>query len=216
MASNGGKGFFDEWPKWAAPMLALAAMIFIGGLWVGLPVLSALKSIDAQASGVVDYTPMMSVFIAMTTVTITGIFLFMTLRIDRGTRLKAERVAKETMEQVVAKKMDEIAADEKKEMDKIVAEERKKIRELTQQMQTTMTRFVDRGEETLEDTGNKLLERFEAETKPDAIRKIIDSRITEEKLREHVDAILMVTANGEIVNPNVALSTPIYRARAAR
>ena len=185
MASDDGRGFFEEWPAWAKFTLALAAMIFIGGIWVGLPVISALNSIKAQATNVVDYTPMMSVFIAMTTVTITGIFLFMTLRIDRGTRLKAKREAKKTM-------------------DKVVAQEQEKIEDLTQQMQRALIQFEIKSEQTLKRTANQLQARFEKETKPEAIRKIIDSKITEEKLREHVQAILMVTANGEIVRQYAA------------
>ena len=139
MASKDRDGFFEDWPGWAKFWLAFATMIFIGCIWIGLPALSALESVKAQGSGTVDYTPMISVYAAMTTATITGIFLFMTLRIDRGTRLKAESVAKDKMDKIVAEKIEEM------------------------------------------------------------IRGAVNSQITEEKLREHVEAILMVTANGEIV-----------------
>ncbi len=139
MASKNRNRLLEDWPDWAKFWLALATMIIIGGVWVGLPVLSALESVKAQGSGTVDYSPMMSVYIAMTTATITGIFLFMTLRIDRGTRFKAESVAKDKMDKIVAEKIEEM------------------------------------------------------------ILGAVNSQITEEKLREHVEAILMVTANGEIV-----------------
>ena len=169
MTSDDGRGFFDEWPAWAGPLLALAAMICIGGIWVGLPVVSALKTIDAQASGVVDYTPMLAVFIAMTTATITGIFLFMTLRIDRGTRIKAERVATKAMKQ------------------------------LTLEAEQQLLEFSTRSEQILEKADGRLLEKYKEETTPEAIQELVNSRIDEEKLREHVQAVLMVTANGEIV-----------------
>lgn len=90
------KGFFDDWPKWSKPLFALSAMILLGGVWIGIPLLSALKLVEPNlpSEGQVNYQPMMAVLIAMTTATIAGIFVFMTFRIDRGTRLKAERVAK--------------------------------------------------------------------------------------------------------------------------
>ena len=106
MAGSEEHGFFDDWPKWSKPVLALAAMVLLGGAWIGVPLLSALKLVDnnAQAAGFVDYGPMVTVLIAMTTATMTGIFVFMTFRIDRGTRLKAERVAKEKVDEIVERK----------------------------------------------------------------------------------------------------------------
>lgn len=100
------EGFFEDWPKWSKPVFALSAMILLGGVWVGIPLLSAWKLgyDNAQAAVPMDYEPMMALLIAMTTVTITGIFVFMTFRIDRGTRLKAERVAKEKVNELVAAK----------------------------------------------------------------------------------------------------------------
>ncbi len=241
MASDDGKGFFEGWSEGAKFMLALAAMIFIGSLWVA-PALTVWNSISAQTSSPsaqtsspsaqtsspVDYGPMVSVYSAMTTVAITGIFLFMTLRIDRGTRLKAERVAKKTMTKVVdeivaeetnemnkivadgkarmdeivaggKEKMDNAVADGKGKMDEAMAQEREKVNNFTQQMQGALTDFGSRSQETLESAGNRLREKYEKETTPEAIREVIGSRITEEELRKHIEAILMVTANGEIV-----------------
>ena len=112
-------GFFEDWPKWSKPVLALSAMILLGGVWIGVPLLSAWKLVEnnAQATGFVDYRPMMAVLIAMTTATIAGIFLFMTFRIDRGTRLKAERVTKEKVDEVVALKFIEFDKDAKSKIE---------------------------------------------------------------------------------------------------
>ena len=282
MASKDGNGFFEDWPGWAKFWLAFAGMIFIGGLWVALPLLNAWRLMHEEARIEVDYEPMMAMYIALATVTITGIFLFMTLRIDRGTRLKAESVArtkvdeimaevvaegKEEMAKAVAKRKKEMAkavakgkeemaerreemaeavaegrkemaegreemaeavaegrkemaerrkemaeavADGKEKMDKAVAEERKKMDEavaleqqkingLTQQMQGALTHFGTQSEETLESAVNQLRQKYEEKTTPEAIREVIDLKVTEERLREHIEAILMVTANGEIV-----------------
>ena len=53
-----------------------------------------LAARTVQAGGVVDYQPILVVLLGMTTVTITGVFVFMTFRIDRGTKRKAKDVAK--------------------------------------------------------------------------------------------------------------------------
>ena len=113
------EGFFEDWPTWSKPVLALSAMILLGGIWIGVPLLSAwaLVKDSAQTAASLDYGPMMAVLTAMTTATIAGIFVFMTFRIDRGTRLKAERVAKKTTKKVVKKKLGELYKDAKREVD---------------------------------------------------------------------------------------------------
>ncbi len=66
-----------------------------------------LAAHTVQAGGVVDYQPILVVLVGMTTATITGVFVFMTFRIDRGTQQEAERVAKETLK----KMKNEVEAD---------------------------------------------------------------------------------------------------------
>ena len=113
------EGFFDDWPKWSKPVFALSAMILLGGVWIGIPLMSAWKlGIDSAQAGVqLDYEPMIATLVAMTTATIAGIFVFMTFRIDRGTRLKAERVAKEKVDEIVKKKFAEFDEESKKKVD---------------------------------------------------------------------------------------------------
>ena len=93
-------GLFDKWPDWAKPMFVLA----MAAIWIGVPVVAAwsLSARTVQAGGVVDYQPVLAVLVAMTTATIAGIFLFMTFRIDRGTRRKAKRVAKKAAKKELA------------------------------------------------------------------------------------------------------------------
>ena len=159
MTSNDKKGFFDDWPAWAKLTLTLAALVCIGGVWVGLPVLSAVSLIDSSVPQNADlnYMPMISVLIAMTTATITGIFLFMSLRIDRGTRNTAEKTAKKTAKKVTKKAINEAVREARQKVDDVV-------------------------------------ENSEA-----VVREAVSSKITEEALRKHVENVLMVTANWEIV-----------------
>lgn len=117
MATKGENGFFDDWPDWSKPTLALAVVILLGGVWIGVPSLMTwnLMQQSIQQGVVVNYQPIATVLVAMTTATITGVFLFMTLRIDRGTRLKAESVAKREIEkrttEEITKRIEEALED---------------------------------------------------------------------------------------------------------
>ena len=108
---------------------------------------------STQSGGVVDYEPMMAVLIALTTATIAAIFLFMTFRIDRGTRRTAKRHAKKAAKKFLRRKTDEL------------------MREVT--------------------------------------REQVAALLTEEVLREEVKAVLMIEANGRIVDEYV--SQPIEK-----
>ena len=85
----------ESWPVGYQFALALVGMIFVGFLWVGLPILSTLKFGQGVAVAELGlWAPMIATMLALTTMTISAIFLFMTFRIDRGTRLKAEETVK--------------------------------------------------------------------------------------------------------------------------
>lgn len=123
------EGFFEDWPKWSKPVLALSAMILLGGVWIGIPLMSAWKlGIDsAQATVQLDYEPMIAVLVAMTTATIAGIFVFMTFRIDRGTRLKAERVAKDKVDEIVKRKFNYFEESSEKKLSKFDGDSKRKL-----------------------------------------------------------------------------------------
>lgn len=208
MASKGESGFFDDWPSWAKPTLALAAMILLGGAWIGVPLLAAWHLVDhgVGAGSVVNYQPMIVVLVAMTTATITGIFLFMTLRIDRGTRLKAEKVAEEAMQDEVAKakklleeirrQAEDLLGKTKKDAECILRKIEKDAVDSLSKIENSVEKIRIRAEETVQ---NFLREKFDEGTVPENIRKEIAARLTEEVLRGHVEAVLMVDANVQIV-----------------
>lgn len=177
MTSNDKKGFFDDWPAWAKLTLTLAALVCIGGVWVGLPVLSAVSLIDSSVPQNADlnYMPMISVLIAMTTATITGIFLFMSLRIDRGTRNTAEKTAKKTAKKVTKKAINKAVREAKRKHDDVVEDSKRAVREARQKVDDVV------------------------ENSETVVREAVSSKITEEALRKHVENVLMVTANWEIV-----------------
>ena len=204
-------GFSDDWPKWAKPMFALAAAV----LWIGAPMVAAwnLAARAVQAGGVVDYQPILVVLVGMTTATITGVFVFMTFRIDRGTQQEAERVAKETLERMKdeietdAKRMKESADRDLNGMKKLAANE--------------LTKMINKSERSLNDTkrsrdvvisdianavknvpqkvDKEVDKRFDEIITPERIDNEIAIRLSEEAIRRHIEAVLMVKANGQIV-----------------
>lgn len=175
MATNDGNGFFDDWPAWSRPTLALAAMILLGGAWIGIPLLSAWHLVDRSvgSSSVVNYQPMIVVLVAMTTATITGIFVFMTFRIDRGARLKAEITAKDEVKKPA------------KGLRKLRKKTKKKIQNLL--------------DETEHKTYNFLIEKFNEGTAPEEIRRQIEARLSDDVLRERLGVVLMIDANLQVV-----------------
>ena len=213
------EGFFEDWPKWSKPVFALSAMILLGGVWIGIPLLSAWKlgHDNAQAAVPMNYEPMMAVLIAMTTVTITGVFVFMTFRIDRGTRLKAERVAKEKVGEIVKDKLDDFekTSEEKFNNFRKTSDEelvgfgrtaRGKFAEFKKDSDDKLGEFEGASKKKLgefdENAKSKLVEfeeKLDESTKPEVIQEAIRRRIPEDELRAHVEAVLLANANGQII-----------------
>ena len=102
----------DKWPVWAQFTLAMTALLFGGLLMVGLPVLSAsyLGKVSGDAGGVHVWAPMIATLLGLTTMTVAGIFLFMTFRIDRGVRLRTIRLAERAIDEYLTKELRENAS----------------------------------------------------------------------------------------------------------
>lgn len=197
MATKGESGFFDDWPAWAKPTMALAVTILLGGAWIGVPFFVAWRLMEQSIElGVVTYQPMTTVLVAMTTATLAGIFLFMTLRIDRGTRLKAESVAKKAVEEKTESLIEEAKRETEKKAQELLNEIEKKAKNSLSEMEKTVEGIRSEAEDTVQDF---LREKFDEGTVPENIRKEIEARLTEEVLRRHVEAVLMVDANVQIV-----------------
>lgn len=178
MAAAEESGFFDDWPKWSKPIFALAAMILLGGTWIGLPLMSAWRLVENSPQATdVNYQPMMAVLVAMTTATIAGIFLFMTFRIDRGTRLKAEKVAKDAAVKVV-----------KGRLRKFDRKSKRKFEKFEQASKCKLDKYDEDAERKVEEL-----------TESDAIEEAVRSRIPEEDFRAYVEAVLLANANGQVV-----------------
>ena len=202
------EGFFEDWPKWSKPVFALSAMILLGGVWIGIPLMSAWKlGIDSAHADVQwDYEPMIAALVAMTTATIAGIFVFMTFRIDRGTRLKAERVAKEKADEIVKEKFDDFEKRSKEKMSKFDGDSKCKldhfeklstdaVGKLGEAARSKFCEF-DRGAKS---KFKEFEERLDESTKPEVIEKAVQDRVPDEIFRAHVETVLLANTNGEIV-----------------
>ena len=174
-------GFSDGWPKWAKPVFALA----VAAIWIGMPLVAAwsLSAQTVQAGGIVDYQPVLVVLVGMTTATITGTFVFMTFRIDRGTKKKAGEVAKKAAAKAAKEKLTDAIEAEKKKLDEVVEDAKKAVKD------AVSAHNVDEAIETKLDTV----------ASPDKIHQKVAERITEQELRKHVQAVLMVDANAQAI-----------------
>lgn len=191
-------GFFEDWPTWSKPTLALAAIILLGGTWIGIPLLNALKLIEPnlQTGEQVDYQPMMAVLIAMTTATIAGIFIFMTFRIDRGTRLKAESEVKRALKD--EREDFERGLDAMKTEHEIVASQLRDIQ---------LALLVE--------TRDELRTMYDEGTKAKIVRAAVAERITAETLGPHIESALMVDVNGRLVAEYAKDRAPTLKAETA-
>ena len=89
-----------HWPWWGQFLLAVIALSIACILLIWLPMEIGSKTIlgsnstgGTAGNAFTTFAPMIVVFVGLTTMTISGMFLFMTFRIDRGARLTAREEA---------------------------------------------------------------------------------------------------------------------------
>ena len=103
------KSASHEWPWWAQFFLAVIAMALAALFLIGLPyyVMSAenWRNPGTATAPSGAWTAMIPVLIGFTTMTISGIFLFMTFRIDRGAKAEARDTAKKVAEDIIGEKV---------------------------------------------------------------------------------------------------------------
>lgn len=127
---DGNAGHRTDPGSWSsAQQLAFAIVVVfvVAGLVLYPPIYTSRLLIEAgvDTAGALDvWAPMLAVFVALTSVTISGTFIFMTFRIDRGTKQKAREVAEN-----VAGKVADAAA--RKVADKVAKRVSEKMAEKT-------------------------------------------------------------------------------------
>ena len=112
-----------NWPWWGQFLLAVIALSIACVLLIWLPMEMVAKARNDTGNA---FTTFIAVLVGLTTMTISGMFLFMTFRIDRGARLtareEARSVAKKEAREVAEKDTREIAEKEIKGINKRMIE----------------------------------------------------------------------------------------------
>lgn len=192
-------GFSDGWPKWAKPVFALA----VAAIWIGMPLFAAwsLSARTVQAGGVVDYQPVLVVLVGMTTATITGTFVFMTFRIDRGTKKKAGEVARRAAKKAARRAAKKAAEKELKETKAAAkdAETAARAAEAAAKNARVAAETALDGVVDPHQVDEKIAEKLDTVASPEEIHRKVAEHITKDELREHVKAMLMIDVNAQAI-----------------
>lgn len=170
-SSNGTRG---EWPWWGQFALVLCAMVLAALFLIGLPYVVTIAVDGANESTRPDaaraWNAIVPSLLGLTTMTISGIFVFMTFRIDRGAKAEAreaaEKIAKKTADEIVKKEVEKIVESEiRKQLSSLLAEvENKndvKLDGASRRMETRDEAFDARIDDKFAAIDQRLKERFE-------------------------------------------------------
>lgn len=110
---------WDNELPWGARFILFLVALALAASMIVLPIWSVQQY--GATSGSDLWGPMLAMLIGLTTMTISGIFVFMTFRIDRGTKLTAQwtarRIAADTVEKLVKRVVGEKIAEARKKID---------------------------------------------------------------------------------------------------
>ena len=128
-----------EWPWWAQFFLALFAMVLGALFLIGLPYVMIAAFDRAENQGAVEaWTAMVPTLLGLTTMTISGIFVFMTFRIDRGARAEArtmaEKIAKKRVQEVFEERAESEVKKWRKELFKDVTDAKNQAEDITKKL----------------------------------------------------------------------------------
>ena len=164
--------------------MVVFALALLGALLVGLPVLSAVMLGGAAGTEPREiWTPMIAVLVGLTTVTVSGIFLFMTFRIDRGTRRTAKRTAQKTAKRTarkrVGKQIPALFAETEKDLERIWA----KADEIANGVEKAPAVAADAARD-------EILAKFSGLDRDELAAVAVEQLVSSERVRELVDALL--------------------------
>ena len=179
----------SRWPWWGQLVLAVFSLAFLGALLIGLPVLSAAMLGGAAGTAPREiWTPMIAVLVGLTTVTVSGIFLFMTFRIDRGTRRTAKRTAQKTAKRTARKRVTRLA----KELDGIRSEA-DKIAEGVK----------DAPKAAFDEARDEIVAKFRSVDMDGLTAVAVGQLVSSEKVRDLVDALLQEDVTVKLISASI-------------
>ena len=176
-----------RWPWWGQFLLAVIALSIACVLLIWLPMEIGSKTRNDTGN---TLTTFIAVLVGLTTMTISGMFLFMTFRIDRGARLEAQRVAeKEIKENRGVKYLIEKTREQKNRavhcMDSAKNEAMDKIAEIRDETKEKIERDMENIKNEAVNRTNEQVDRLIAEA-----RGKIDKADIEKLLDERIEPIL--------------------------
>ena len=164
----------------------VAALIVV--CWVGLPIWSATQFIRSGSTSTSDaWTPLLSVFVALTTMTVSAIFLFMTFRIDRGAKSEARLVAKKAAKKVVEK----IAKEAERKVTRVTEKAEGAITKIQNEVKEKTTEAITGIEKEVGQKAVEATEKIENKVKKvdgdqnEALKRI--NELTDENIRKRIE-----------------------------
>ena len=205
----------EDWPWWAQFFLALFAMALVALFLIGLPYVMTVAFEHSGNRGTTEaWTAMVPALLGLTTMTISGIFVFMTFRIDRGAkaeaRAAAEEIAKESVKNIFTnpaeseevrkwqehlfKEMARQMANRIEKMDQRVEAQEKEFVEKMDQRIEKMDQRIEKMDQRIETQEKEFVEKMEKmdqrmEAQYDASNQRIAMRVSsiDDRLKERFD-----------------------------
>lgn len=176
---------------WVARFILYLVVLLLAAFMIVLPIWSIQRYGTTTGSDL--WGPMLAVLIGLTTMTISGIFVFMTFRIDRGTKLTAERKAKKIAETTVTKIVENVIGKE-------LRRTRNEIKDSLSNIPNDVSKVADelsgQLKEEVPDKVNKVADELSSKLKEemaDNVKKVADE--LSGKLKEEVGIELETAKN---------------------
>lgn len=156
-----------KWPWGAEFALALCGMVLVALFLIGLPYVVTIAVDGAnrpESPGAAKaWNAIVPSLLGLTTMTISGIFLFMTLRIDRGARAEATKTAEKIVKDKVKDTIESQVREQlNRRLKEIEGSNNVQVEEAIQRMKIRDDESKMRMDGRLADFDQRLKERFEA------------------------------------------------------
>ena len=179
----------SEWPWWGQFILAMFAMVLAALFLIGLPYAMTVAIENPEKLHAADvWTAMIPTLMGLTTMTISGIFVFMTFRIDRGARAEAQKTANKAVAEAVDKG---IQLEVEKKMDEYLGGRMQGAdRQLESRMKGADRQLESRMKEVDRQLGNRMKEvDRQLEARSEAADKFMEMRLAaiDERLTERFE-----------------------------
>lgn len=192
VAGSDAPGGNDRLP-WVARFVLFLSILLLAAFMMVLPVWSVQRY--GATSGIDLWGPVMATLVGLTTMTISGIFVFMTFRIDRGAKLTAartaDRIAREIVGNIVREVIGKRIAEARHTINKRLGEASKEMEKIKEEVTTTEKRIATAKKQLVEriETLEREMERQFADLKAgmeDCLIKANIDKLIREAVSVHI------------------------------